>query len=185
MIWIISKSCSKPLFQASDDFPRKTFLIETPTLTARTVTISHYTGAHVWLWTSGAFAKWRNRLLASCPSICPSVRMEQLGSLWTDFHEILILEYFFQNPSRKFKSHLNLTRTRATLHADQYTILIICGSFLLTMRNPVIQKTKHTFLCSKTSFLNNRNDYENVEECCTAGQATDVSMAHAHCVLGN
>jgi hypothetical protein len=26
--------------------------------------------------------------------VCLSVRMEQLGSHWTDFHEILIFEYF-------------------------------------------------------------------------------------------
>ena len=26
--------------------------------------------------------------------VCPSVRMEQLGSHWTDFYEILIFEYF-------------------------------------------------------------------------------------------
>jgi hypothetical protein len=34
---------------------------------------------------------WEKRLLASsclysCPSVCPSVRMEQLGPHWTDFH---------------------------------------------------------------------------------------------------
>ena len=34
----------------------------------------------------GSFAKLRKRLLASS---CLSVRMEQLGSHWTDFHEIL------------------------------------------------------------------------------------------------
>ena len=52
------------------------------------------------------------RLLASsCLPVCPSVRMEQLASQWTDFHEILYLKVF-SNLSRKFKFHLNPTRIR-------------------------------------------------------------------------
>ena len=36
-----------------------------------------------------AFQNLRTRLLASsCLSVCPSVRMEQLGSHWMGFHEI-------------------------------------------------------------------------------------------------
>jgi hypothetical protein len=53
----------------------------------------------------GAFAKLREGLLASsclsaclpaCLSVCvrPSVRMEQLDSHWTDFHEIWYLNIF-------------------------------------------------------------------------------------------
>jgi hypothetical protein len=35
----------------------------------------------------GAFAKFEKQLLASpCLSVRPSIRMEQLGSHWTDFH---------------------------------------------------------------------------------------------------
>jgi len=37
----------------------------------------------------GAFAKLPKATIASSSlSTCPSVRMEQLGSNWTDFHEI-------------------------------------------------------------------------------------------------
>jgi hypothetical protein len=51
----------------------------------------------------GTFAKLQKRLLASsclsvsqsaCLPVCLSVRMEQLGSHWTDFHEILYLSIF-------------------------------------------------------------------------------------------
>jgi hypothetical protein len=42
------------------------------------------------------------RLLASS---CPSVRREQLGSHWTDFHESCILEVSFENLSNKYKFH--------------------------------------------------------------------------------
>jgi len=34
----------------------------------------------------GAFEKLRNTDIIFPISVCPSVRMEQLGSLWTDFH---------------------------------------------------------------------------------------------------
>jgi hypothetical protein len=44
------------------------------------------------------------RLLASsCPPSRPTARMEQLGSLWTDFDEIWYLNFFFEDMLRKFK----------------------------------------------------------------------------------
>ena len=36
----------------------------------------------------------RRRLASSCLSICPSLRMKQLVSYWTDFHEIWCLSIF-------------------------------------------------------------------------------------------
>jgi len=36
----------------------------------------------------GAFAKLRKATINFVSSVRPSVRMEQLGSHWTDFHEI-------------------------------------------------------------------------------------------------
>jgi hypothetical protein len=35
----------------------------------------------------GAFAKLRKVTISFLMSVCPSVRMEQLGSQWTDFNE--------------------------------------------------------------------------------------------------
>jgi len=52
-----------------------------------------------------AFAKLRKAMLVSRLSVRPSVRMEQLGSHWKDFHEIWYLSIFFENLSRKFKLH--------------------------------------------------------------------------------
>jgi hypothetical protein len=70
------------------------------------------------------------RLLASSwPSVC----MEQLGSHWTDFHEIWYLS--FSKICRESSRFINLTRITAILHADQYTFLIISRSFLIRMRN--------------------------------------------------
>jgi len=36
----------------------------------------------------GAFAKLLKATLSFVVSVCPSVRMKQLGYHWTDFHEI-------------------------------------------------------------------------------------------------
>ena len=44
----------------------------------------------------GAFAKFLKAtivlVMSLCPSVCLSVRMEQLGSHWADFHEIRYLK---------------------------------------------------------------------------------------------
>ena len=45
----------------------------------------------------GAFAKLRKATISSVMSVCPSVRMEQLGSHWTDFHEICYLSIFLNS----------------------------------------------------------------------------------------
>ena len=71
-----------------------------------------------------------NRLLAfSCASVCPSLRMEKLGSHWTDFHEMWYWSSF-ENLFEKSKTHWNLTRTTGTLLEDQCTLLIIVRSVL-------------------------------------------------------
>jgi hypothetical protein len=61
------------------------------------------------------------RLLASsCPSVRPSVRMEQLGSHWTDFNDILRLNIFFRkyidNIEVSVKSANNGYLTQRRLH---------------------------------------------------------------------
>jgi hypothetical protein len=42
---------------------------------------------------------------------------------------------FFENLSRKFKSHQNMTPRTDTLHEDRYTFVIVSRSVLLKMRN--------------------------------------------------
>ena len=42
----------------------------------------------------GAFAKLRKALIGVVVSVLPSVVKEQLGSHWTDFHEIWYLSFF-------------------------------------------------------------------------------------------
>jgi hypothetical protein len=59
-------------------------------------------------------------------SVCPPVHVKQLGSRWTDFHEILYLSNF-----RKIGQGFG-----GTLHeAYQYTFLIISRSVILVIIN--------------------------------------------------
>ena len=54
----------------------------------------------------GAFEKLRKTtigfVMSLRPSVCPSFRMEQIGSHWTDFHEIWYLS-IFRKSDKKIK----------------------------------------------------------------------------------
>jgi hypothetical protein len=54
----------------------------------------------------------KKRLSASS---CLPVRMQLLGLHWTDFYKIWYLSIFFENLSKKFKFHDNVTRKTGTL----------------------------------------------------------------------
>ena len=47
----------------------------------------------------------------------------------------------------------------------------------------VVEKIKTHILCSVTFFRKSYRLWDNVEKYCTAGQATDDNMAHAHFML--
>ena len=53
------------------------------------------------------------------PPVFPSISMEQLGSNWANFHEILHLS-IFRKFTKKIQVLLNLTRITGILHEDQY-----------------------------------------------------------------
>ena len=86
----------------------------------------------------GAFAKFPKAaigfLMSVSVSVRPSVRMEELGCHSKDFHEYDIW-VFFENRSRNFSFHYNLTRIAGTVNEDLCTVLIISHSFLLIIRN--------------------------------------------------
>jgi hypothetical protein len=73
-----------------------------------------------------------------------------------------ILNYYFENLSRKFNFYLNLTEITDTVREDDYKILIISPSILLGMRNisdNVAEKIKthlitnnFFFFCENISF---------------------------------
>jgi len=97
------------------------------------------------------------------------------------------IRLFFENLSRKFIFHLNLTRIADTLHEDQYTFFVISRPVLRRIRN-VLDKScrenkntsygQQTFFFRKWCLL-----WDNVRRYCRAGQETDDKMAHSHCML--
>ena len=136
-------------------------------------------------WFQGAFAKLWKATVSFLVSVHPSVHMEQLGSHWTDFHEIWYL-IFFKNLSRKFKFHYYLIRITGTLHEDQYTFMMVSRSVLLRMRSVSDRSCRgnqNTRFMFSNCFLNSCLLWNIVEKLCRAGQATDNSMAHARCML--
>ena len=60
--------------------------------------------------------------------------MKQLGSNWTDFHEIRYLN-ILRKSVEKIRAPLQSDKKSDTLHEDQYTFLIISRLILLRMRN--------------------------------------------------
>jgi hypothetical protein len=76
----------------------------------------------------------------------------------------------------------------STVHEDQYTYSIIPHNFFLRMRNiwnKSCTENQNTHFVLSNFFLKNRVVYEIIlKKYCTAGQATDESTAHAHCMLG-
>jgi hypothetical protein len=103
----------------------------------------------------GAFAKLRKATINFIMSVCYSVRIEQLCSKRTDFHEIWCV---FLNVSRTFKLHTTLTIIMGTGHEEQYTFMIISRWILLRIKKVLgefVEKANRHFVFSKNVFPNN------------------------------
>ena len=96
---------------------------------------------------------------------------------------------FFEKTVEKIQVSLKSDKNNGTLHEDQYTILIISHSLLLRMRNvsdKIHKGNQDThFVFSNFFFQKSCRLRYNVEKYCRAGQTTDDSMEHAHCMLNN
>ena len=65
-----------------------------------------------------------------------SVRMEQLGSHWADFHEFWYLSFFFRKSGEKIKKfYYNPARMIGILHEDLQTFMTVSRWIILRMRN--------------------------------------------------
>ena len=69
-----------------------------------------------------------------CLSVLPSIRMEGLGSNWTDIYEIGY-SCIFRNTIDKFQVSLKYDKHKGYFIEDQYTFIIISCLFLLRMKN--------------------------------------------------
>jgi hypothetical protein len=81
----------------------------------------------------GAFAKFRKatinfKTVTGCLFLLPSVHMEQLGSHWTDFHDILYLNIFrkslekIQVPLKSEKNNVRVLYMTTDTHCDQISL---------------------------------------------------------------
>jgi len=112
--------------------------------------------------------------------------MEQLGSHWTNFQEILYLSIFRKSVTKiqvLLKSDTN--NNNCTSHEDRYTVLITCGSVLLRLRNvsdKICSYNQNTNLYSVTFFEKSCRLWDNVEKYCRAEQATDDNTIRRMCI---
>jgi hypothetical protein len=132
----------------------------------------------------GAFAKLPKAPVSFVMSVRPSICVEQFGSHWTNIHEIWWL-IIFENLSRKFQLNWTLSRITGTLHADQYTVMIISLSVILRTRNVSEKSCREN---QKTHFMFNNfflkcHLWDNMGKYCGGGESTDDNMAHAHCMM--
>ena len=104
------------------------------------------------------FAKLRKRLFSFIMSVRPSIRMEQLGSHWTEFREIRC-EYFSKICFRNFKFRQNMTSLMGTVLENQYTFMITFRSILFRMRNvsdKLCRENQNTHIMSNQVLYNER-----------------------------
>jgi hypothetical protein len=94
--------------------------------------------------------------------ICPSVRMEQLGSHWTEFNKIWYLS-IFQKLVEKIQISFKSDNNNGALHGKQYTFLIISRLLFLRMRKvseKIWREIKIHILYSIFFFFENFAGYE-------------------------
>jgi hypothetical protein len=115
--------------------------------------------------------------------------MEQLGSHWTDFHEILNLSIF-----RKSTEKLQVS-LKSVKNNEYFTWrpIYICLSYLVQFflewkmfqKKKVLEKIKTHILCSITFFFRKScrlcNDVK--KKYCIAWQTTNDNTAHAQCMV--
>ena len=146
-----------------------------------------------WLWSLvGAVAKLRNVTVSFIMSVSTSVRplvcMEQLCSHRPDFHEILYWNIF-----RKYVQKIQVS-LKSDKNNGHFTWRPINIFFYHISFNSSYSEKYFRQICTEnqsTSFMFNNFSlsrkschlWDNVEQCCRAGQATDDKRAHAHCVL--
>jgi hypothetical protein len=137
----------------------------------------------------GAFAKLRKATISFVMSVHMSVRlsvhMEQLGSHWTNFHEIWYLG-IFRKCVQKFQIALKSDKNKGSFAWRPICTFYVSRSFLLRMRNVSGKKSRresqNTCLILSSIFRNSCRLWQNVEKYCGAGHITYDNMARVHCV---
>jgi len=108
----------------------------------------------------GAFAKLRNATV----SLCPSVRMEQLGFHWMDFHEIWYWRTFL-NSIEKIQVSLKSDKNKGHFTWRPIFIFLYLAHFFLEWEmfpKKVVEKIKNTYFVFSTFFFENSAVYKNM-----------------------
>jgi hypothetical protein len=107
----------------------------------------------------GAFAKLRKAtfscLTSVCVFVCPSARTEQLGSHWTDFHEILYLRIFRKSVEKiqvslKFHKNNGCFMWRLTYFHDNIFVQFLSEWEMIQWK--VVKKIETDISCSNNFF---------------------------------
>ena len=110
----------------------------------------------------GEFAKLRKTIICFVMSVRLSVRLERLGSHWTDFHEIWYLRTFRKSVA-KIRVSLKSDKNKGYFTWRLIYTLIISRSFLLRMRNvsdKSYRENQNPHFVFSNIFFENRAFYE-------------------------
>jgi len=135
-----------------------------------------------WCKILGAFAKLRKATISFVMpgplSFRPPSRMEQLGSLRTDFYDRWYLN-IFRKSFERIQVSLKSNKKNGYFTWRPICIFIISRSITLIMKNVSDKRCRENEYThfSFTFFLKNAEKY------CRAGQATDDNMEYDHCML--
>jgi hypothetical protein len=117
-------------------------------------------------------------------SVCPSVRLNQLGSHWTNFHEISHLS-IFRKSVEKIQVSLEAGKNNSSLYADQFTFLVYLTHFFLEwemFQIIFVEKVTTHILYSASIFRKSCRLRDNVEKFCRGGQVIEGNTTRKHCM---
>ena len=121
----------------------------------------------------GIFAKLRKATIGFVMSAHSSIRMEQLGSNWTDFHELWYLSTVWKSVKKiqvSLKSDKNNWYfTWRPIHFWSYLAYFFLEWKMFQTK--VVEKIKTHILCSITFFQELCHLWDNAEKYCRVGQA--------------
>ena len=122
-----------------------------------------------------------NYVMSVCPSAwsnsAPTVRIFMKFTIWIPFPKSVWKVLRFN----KIWEGWQVLYMKTNIHFWSYL-----AHFFLEweiFQTKVVEKIKTHILCSVTFFRKSYRLWDNVEKYCTAGQATDGNMAHAHCMM--
>jgi hypothetical protein len=119
-----------------------------------------------------------------CPSVCPSLRNRRLPM---DGFSLIWYLNIFRKSVHKIQVSLKSDKhngyiTWTPIYAYEHNLAHFFLEWEMFQKKRCRENQNSHFMFNFFPRKSCRK-WQNVEKCCTAGQATDHSMAHAHCIL--